>query len=246
MADQRDITFRMRGILVDWLIEVHYKFKMHGPSLWLTINILDRYLQKSQISRDKLQLIGVASMLLASKFDEVFPPEVKDCVQITDSSYTRREIIQMESRIFQTLNYQVAVPTGFHFMIYFLNLIEADDITKYLALFYAERNLQEQHFLSVLPSHFTAAAIMAALWKRKSETHNFATQPPITAESVWPKLLIDATGYTGENLLPCARNMILNAGQEPVTTSQRRLIAAKKKYSQDKYSNIAALPLPII
>jgi hypothetical protein len=246
MSEQKDITYRMRGILVDWLVEVHYKFKLHGPSLWLTINLLDRYLQKNQITRDRLQLVGVASLLIASKFDEVSPPEVDDCVHITDNSYSKRDVLQMEYKIFETLGFQVAVPTGFSFISRFLGLINADDTMKFTALFYAERSLQEQHFLSVLPSHFTAAAVMAALWKRRADSHNPVTDPPITASEVWPAVLEQESGYSGDTLMPCARNLILHAGQEPVTTSQRRLIAAKKKYSQEKYFNIAALPLPVL
>ena len=246
MADQRDITYRMRGILVDWLVEVHYKFKLHGASLWLTVNLLDRYLQRTQITRDKLQLVGVASLLIASKFDEVSPPEVDDCVHITDNSYSKKEVLQMEYRIFETLGFQVSVPTGFNFITRYLGLIDAYDRLRFTALFYAERSLQEQHFLSVLPAHFAAAAVLTALWKRKSETHNPLTDPPITASMIWPAILEEASGFTGETLMPCARNLVLHAGQEPITTSQRRLIAAKKKYTQEKYFNIAALPLPVL
>lgn len=246
MDEQRDITYRMRGILVDWLLEVHYKFKLHGASLWLTVNLMDRYLQRTSITRDKLQLVGVASLLIASKFDEVSPPEVASCVHITDNSYSRKELLNMEYRIFETLGFQVSVPTGFNFITYFLGIIDADERLKFTALYYAERNLQEQHFLSVLPTHFAAAAVLAALWKKKSEIHNPFTEPPITASAIWPTVLEEVSGFTGESLMPCVRNMILYAGQEPVTTQQRRLIAAKKKYSQEKYFNIAALTLPAI
>lgn len=246
MADQRDITYRMRGILVDWLVEVHYKFKLNFASLWLTINLLDRYLQKAQIARDKLQLVGVAALLIATKFDEVSPPEVNDCVHITDNSYSRRELLQMEYKIFETLGFQVSVPTGYNFISHYLGLIHADDILSYTALFYAERSLQEQHFLSVLPTHFAAAAVLAALWRKKSETHDSLAEAPISASAIWPAVLVEASGFTGEALMPCARNLILHAGQEPVTTSLRRLIAAKKKFTQEKYCNVAALPLPVL
>jgi hypothetical protein len=36
----------MRGILIDWLVEVHYKFKMLPETLYLTVNLIDRYLEK--------------------------------------------------------------------------------------------------------------------------------------------------------------------------------------------------------
>ena len=77
----------MRGILVDWLIEVHNKFKLHAQTLWLCVNILDRYLEKVDVQRTKLQLVGVTALLIAAKFEEIYPPEIKDCVYITDFAY---------------------------------------------------------------------------------------------------------------------------------------------------------------
>ena len=46
MDKQVDINERMRSILVDWLVEVHLKFKLVPESLYLTINMIDRYLEK--------------------------------------------------------------------------------------------------------------------------------------------------------------------------------------------------------
>ena len=54
MVKQNDINEKMRAILVDWLIEVHYKFKLLPETLFLTINLIDRYLEKEVIHRTKL------------------------------------------------------------------------------------------------------------------------------------------------------------------------------------------------
>jgi hypothetical protein len=54
MTSQNDINEKMRAILVDWLIEVHYKFKLLPETLFLTINLIDRYLDKEVIHRTKL------------------------------------------------------------------------------------------------------------------------------------------------------------------------------------------------
>jgi len=66
----------MRGILVDWLVEVHLKFKLVPETLYLTINLIDRYLEKNTVMWEKLQLVGVTAMLLASKYEEIYAPEV--------------------------------------------------------------------------------------------------------------------------------------------------------------------------
>jgi cyclin B len=62
---QADINERMRSILVDWLVDVHLKFKLRSETLFLTVHIIDRYLSKEQTTRNKLQLVGVTAMLIA-------------------------------------------------------------------------------------------------------------------------------------------------------------------------------------
>merc|ERR1711939_1145221 len=89
----------MRAILVDWLVEVHSKYRLQDEALWLTVQIVDRYLQTTQVMRNRLQLIGVAAMLIAAKFEEIHPPEVRDFAYITDNTYSKLEILDMEAVI---------------------------------------------------------------------------------------------------------------------------------------------------
>ena len=89
----------MRAILVDWLVEVHLKFKLVPETLYLTVNLIDWFLEKEQVERSKLQLIGVTAMLIASKYEEIYAPEVKDLVYITDWAYSSEEIIETEIKM---------------------------------------------------------------------------------------------------------------------------------------------------
>ena len=92
MESQPHINERMRAILVDWLVEVHLKFKLVPETLYLTINLIDRFLELEQVSRPKLQLVGVTSLLIASKYEEIYPPELRDLVYICDRAYTRQDV----------------------------------------------------------------------------------------------------------------------------------------------------------
>lgn len=92
MESQPHINERMRSILVDWLVEVHLKFKLVPETLYLTVNIIDRYLERKEVTRPKLQLVGVTSLLIASKYEEIYPPELRDLVYICDRAYTRQEV----------------------------------------------------------------------------------------------------------------------------------------------------------
>lgn len=76
MDFQPELNHKMRAILVDWLIEVHRKFELMPESLYLTINILDRFLSVKTVPRRELQLVGISSMLIACKYEEIWAPEV--------------------------------------------------------------------------------------------------------------------------------------------------------------------------
>lgn len=76
MPLQTDINSKMRSILIDWLVEVHRKFELMPESLYLTINIVDRYLSMKIVPRRELQLVGISSMLIACKYEEIWAPEV--------------------------------------------------------------------------------------------------------------------------------------------------------------------------
>ena len=76
MEYQNDINEKMRRILIDWLIDVHLKFKLVLETLYLTINLIDHYLEIVRIKRIILQLIGVTSLFVVCKYEEIYPPDI--------------------------------------------------------------------------------------------------------------------------------------------------------------------------
>lgn len=248
MSSQKDINNRMRGILVDWLVEVHYKFRLQTPTLWLCINLLDRYLERMPLMRNRLQLLGVTCLFVACKFEEIYPPEVRDCVYITDNAYSREDVLTMEQSILSVLDYQLCRPTGYHFLTRYLYIIHASEKTRHLAFYYAERNLQEPILFNHKPSQLMSAALYAALAFDVQENCRYESDDEENASTlrIWPDLLIEETGFDESDLLPIAKVMLKHVSEEPVTTSMRHLIAAKKKYLNDKFFNVAELPLPAL
>lgn len=251
MSTQTDINYRMRSILVDWLLEVHYKFRLQPPTIFLCINLLDRYLAVEKINRVKLQLVGVASLLIACKFEEVIPPEVNDCIYITDNAYSKDDVLQMEQSILNALDYQLCVPTGYHFLTRYANLVNAPERIKHLSFYYFERNIQEVMYFNNKSSLFAAASLYVALAFQYHEDHRMGSVSDDGSEadggsSIWPGQLIDETGYDESDLLPIAKSIAANVAMDPVTTSSRLLNAAKKKYGHDRYFNVSELPVPII
>ncbi|XP_058009084.1 G2/mitotic-specific cyclin-2 isoform X2 [Hevea brasiliensis] len=95
MEQQFDINEKMRAILIDWLIEVHDKFELMKETLFLTVNLIDRFLSQQTVVRKKLQLVGLVAMLLACKYEEVSVPVVGDLILISDKAYNRKEVLEM-------------------------------------------------------------------------------------------------------------------------------------------------------
>ena len=120
MDKQRDINIKMRSILIDWLIDVHLKFHLLPETLYITINLIDNYLSQTQISRKKLQLVGITCLFIADKYEEIYPPELKDHVDITDKAYSKEDILNMEIDILKVLKFDITYPTSYrYFEIFF-------------------------------------------------------------------------------------------------------------------------------
>ncbi|GJT63135.1 cyclin, partial [Tanacetum coccineum] len=92
MDSQPDINAIMRAILLDWLIQVHSKYRLMPKTLYLTINIVDRYLSVTIVARTELQLVGISVLLISSKYEEIWPLAVNDMITISGSAYSREQI----------------------------------------------------------------------------------------------------------------------------------------------------------
>ncbi|GMH02829.1 hypothetical protein Nepgr_004668 [Nepenthes gracilis] len=108
---QKDVTENMREILVNWLVEVAEEYRLVSDTLYLTVSYIDRYLSSRAINRRKLQLLGVSCMLVASKYEEISPPHVEDFCYITDNTYTKDEVVDMERDVLKFLNFEIGNPT---------------------------------------------------------------------------------------------------------------------------------------
>ncbi|KAK1261733.1 Cyclin-B2-2 [Acorus gramineus] len=218
MSIQHDINEKMRAILIDWLIEVHYKFELMEETLFLTVNLIDRFLARQPVVRKKLQLVGVTAMLLACKYEEVSVPVVDDLILISDRAYTRQEVLEMEKLMVNTLQFNMSLPTPYVFMRRFLKAAQSDKKMELLSSFIIELCLVEYEMLKFRPSFLAAAAIYTAqcslkgfkFWNRASELH---------------------TNYTENQLLECSRLMV----DFHQRAGAGKLTGVHRKYSTNKY-----------
>jgi cyclin B len=224
MQSQPYVNEKMRCILVDWLVEVHIKFKMVPETLYLTVQLIDRYLQFKQVRRSKLQCVGVAALLAAAKYEEIYPPELRDLVYITDRAYNKQEILDMESDIINTLEYEFTAPTTHTFLCRWLKAAHADRTMVQLACYLVERSLQEYTSIRFPPSIVAATAVHIA--RKTLKRHP------------WSPTLVKYTGYDEAALTECVEDMRVYLNN---TASQQS--AVLRKYSSPKFGAVAKISL---
>ncbi|XP_042493074.1 G2/mitotic-specific cyclin S13-7-like [Macadamia integrifolia] len=228
MGKQTDINERMRAIIVDWMIEVHYKFGLRPETLYLTINIVDRFLSMKVVPRRELQLVGIGAMLIASKYEELWAPEVADFVSISDMAYTGEQILAMEKAILGKLEWSLTVPTPYVFLVRFIKASMADQKESQmenLAFFMAEIGLMNYVAIMYCPSMLAASAVYAA-------------RCTLSKSPFWNETLKFHTGYSEVQLMDCAKLLVKFHSVAVVS----KLKGAYKKYSDPEYGAVALLP----
>ncbi|CAJ1973765.1 unnamed protein product [Sphenostylis stenocarpa] len=173
---QTDINPSMRGILVDWLVEVSEEYRLVPDALYLTVNLIDRYLSTTFIQKQRLQLLGVTCMLIASKYEEMCPPRVEDFCFITDNTYTKEQVVKMEREVLNVMNFQLSVPTIKTFLRRFIQAAQSSYKAprvelEFLANYLAELALVEYRFFQFLPSIVAASAVFLGRWTLNDSEH---------------------------------------------------------------------------
>ncbi|KAL8469362.1 hypothetical protein ACS0TY_032257 [Phlomoides rotata] len=224
MATSRDITPQMRGILINWLIEVHIKFDLMEETLFLTVTLLDRYLSLENIKKNEMQLVGLTALLLASKYEDFWHPRVIDLISISAESYTRDQVLTMEKTILKKLKFRLNEPTPYVFMLRFLKAAQSDKKFSRLAFYLIELCLVEYETLNYKPSMLCASAIYVARC-------TMGLTPP------WTPLLAKHTRYEESQLRGCAE-MILKFHKAAKTSL---LKVTCEKYANPELSRVATI-----
>ena len=159
MEKQPSINAAMRTILIDWLVEVHKRFKLVQESLYLAVHILDRFLDVHPIARNKLQLVGLGCLLVASKYEDTWPPRIGDLIFIADKAYTREEIISMELLVLEKLDHNLGCPMPLNFLRRYSKVADSDAETHTLAKYLLEISLLDYDMCPFTYSRQAAASL---------------------------------------------------------------------------------------
>lgn len=164
-SHQNDINEKMRVILYNWLVDVHEKWKLSSETLYLTFNLIDRYLGIIYTYREQLQCVGVAALLIACKYEEIYFPEITDFSEITDNSFSKQQILDKELEILSCLEFNVTVPSALRFFEVFNVHIKLDGPEKSCALYLIELAAFDYNMLNYRPSLIAASCIMLVVNK---------------------------------------------------------------------------------
>lgn len=119
---QKEIKDTSRAFLVEWIIDVHRKFKLMPETLFVTVNIIDRYLSHHEIKKTHLHLLGVTALLIATKYEEIYPPELKDLLSVSENKFSKEEVLRMECQLLSRLEFNFMYPSSLRFLERFKKL----------------------------------------------------------------------------------------------------------------------------
>ncbi|CAA7041630.1 unnamed protein product [Microthlaspi erraticum] len=229
---QKDVTPNMRGVLVDWLVEVAEEYKLLSDTLYLAVSYIDRFLSVKTVSRQKLQLVGVSAMLIASKYEEITPPNVEDFCYITDNTYTKQEIVKMEADMLLALQFELGNPTNITFLRRFTKVGQedfnmADLKMEFLCNYLSELSMLDYNSVKFLPSVVAASTVFLARFIIRPKQHP------------WSIMLEEYTKYKAGDLKECV-GMIHDLY---LSRKGPALQAIREKYKQHKFKCVAMMPV---
>ena len=223
MSNQSDINHRMRAILIDWLIDVHLKYKLVPQTMYIAVNLIDRYLEKNDTNRAKLQLVGVTAMFIACKYEEIYPPDLKDFVYITDGAYVKSDVLNMEYKMLKYLEFNITFPTQWSIFEIYKKKLDLNDKTFKLAWFLMELCLINYKILKFKMSTIAASAILIAIKTLGLYRNDFG------------KII----GIEENSLEECCKEMY----NFYIYNSTHNLQAIRKKFALPKYDEVSKIKI---
>lgn len=236
---QKSINNNTRSILIDWLIHIHYKMELHPETLYLSINIIDLYTEKQRFDLVNYQLIGITSLFIASKYEEIYSPELNDFVYVVRKIYTKEDIIHMEYLICKELKFDFMFNSSFRFLSYYYMLSGDTNIkTLHLAQLFLETAMLSVDIMKYNASLRASSALFMA--RKILLVRNNENKYDIDTGSngiIWNSELKLGSGYNLSELKYCMKKMILFF-QSVIKESD---LCLKHKFNSLEYSRVAMI-----
>ena len=219
----------MRGILIDWLVDVHRKFKLRHETLFLAVSYIDRYLQKGpHVTKGRLQLLGVSSLFAAGKYEEIYPPSLGEYVAVCADTYSGEEVLSMEANILQTLEFSLVSSSPLQILGLYLHSHTLAAPLPHLLLYLLFLSLLHYQLVSVSPAILVSAAIFLG--------HKLLNQPIdldyLSSHFTVPTSQIKAT----------ALELFLFLSQQE---NEDKLTAVKRMFNHSQFGYVSSIKLTV-
>ena len=231
MKKQTEINEQMRSILVDWIIDIHCKFGFTDETLFMTILSIDRYLSVRKISRSKLQLLGVAALMISCKHEEIDLPKADDFIYITDNAYTRNEIFKMENDILHLFKFCLLYPSPIKFYEMLSINFKFSKKQFFMGKYLMETFLLDLKYIKYKPSIISCACTYIVMKFFKMNNYHDSY------DKKW--YLIDETNNIEHSVKECAKDICLFVDN----IHKSNYLSTQKKYSKPEYEKVAQLIL---
>ncbi|EDV91053.1 G2/mitotic-specific cyclin-B3 [Drosophila grimshawi] len=231
MPQQVHLTTWMRTLLVDWMVEVQETFELNHETLYLAVKIVDLYLCRTVINKEKLQLLGAAAFFIACKYDERQPPLIEDFLYICDGAYNHEELVKMEMETLRTIKYDLGIPLSYRFLRRYARCANVQMPTLTLARYILELSLMDYATIGFSDSQMASAALFMAL-----RMHGGVAN---VHKKTWSSTLIYYTGYQLADFAEIIP--VLNGGLH--RTPRATIKTIRNKYSHKIFHEVAKVPL---
>ena len=174
IISQKEINEQMRSILIDWIIDVHYKFNFTDETLFMTVLIIDRYISYKSISKKKFQLLGITALLISCKHEEIILPKIEDFIYITDNAYVKEDVFDMENDILDILSFNLIAPSPIKFYEYLALKFEFDKKKFLLGKYLMESFMVDINYVKFRASVIACASIYIVMKYYKMKNYKEA------------------------------------------------------------------------
>jgi cyclin B len=226
--NKTEISEKSRKILIDWIISVHAKFNLLPNTLFLTINLIDRIIEKNVAYINSFQLLGTTALHIAAKYEEIYPPEINDYIFISNKAFSKEDVIEMEIFILDKLNFDILCISPYVFLdrLYFISRENNIDVY-YLTSMFIEFSFLSIEIMKNKQSLIAASMFYLALkfiYPKKNK--------------VWNNKLQIHTGYKEHKIKSVIKDFILFF-KGNIRDKKNKINSLFIKYNHDKFGNVS-------
>ena len=235
IISQKEINEHMRSILIDWLIDVHYKFGFTDETLYMTVLIIDRYISYKPIQKAKFQLLGITALLLSCKHEEIVLPKIEDFIYITDNTYKKTDVFDMENDILDVLNFSLLFPSPIKFYEYLALKFNFDKKKFLTGKYLMESFMVDLKYVKYRASVIAAACVYIVMKYYKMENYKDVYNKKYY--NLNENDINNKNFRTEVNVKDCAKDICIFVDN----INKSNFFSCKNKYASDKNEKVSLI-----